>query len=240
MSAGIKPVKERPILFSGPLIRALLAGTKTQTRRLVKPQPPPPNPTGSFGLAPAPASWEKPDLFVVVGDVWAVREHDPKMANAGIRCPFGVPGDRLWVRETYALTSTWDKSRPAEMPVLSRLGRPEIPVRWRADEVHEGALLEWGRWRPSIHMPRWASRLALEVTGVRVERLQEITEDDAKAEGVPDQGIGNMRVFTAMGANRYHFATLWDQINGKRADWMSNPWVWVVEFRRLDVAERAA
>ena len=175
-------MKERPILFSAPMVRALLAGTKTQTRRIVKARD---------------LEW----MDVHQG----LREPD----NAE-RCPYGQPGDRLWVRETFGHFERNENFAPG------------CEVFYRAD----GESLAVERWRPSIHMPRWASRITLEVTGVRVERLQDISEADATAEGVsaiPDE----MRRATP----RCDFQALWQSINGPDS-WAANPWVWIVEFRR--------
>ena len=177
----------RPILFSGPMVRALLAGTKTQTRRVAKPQP----------------FWVNP------GD---------GQPNPMPKCPYGVPGDTLWLRET------WFQSEDSSM------------VHYRADNDDPYVT----RWRPSIHMPRWASRITLEVTGVRVERLCAISEADAAAEGVTQCGDGGWHAEdtgrdgsspcwdTASGSYRL----LWESINGP-GSWAANPWVWVVSFRRV-------
>lgn len=190
-------MKERPILFSAPMIRAILAGLKTQTRRVVKPQPEP----GT-------------DCPYHVG-IGADRK-------ARV-CPYGAPGDRLWVRET-----GWE--RPVRTPQMMRNGADTWPrYVYDADgfsEQEHADLKEWGFVRrPSIHMPRWASRITLEVVGVRVERLLDISRGDAMDEGCP---------FPNMAAGddpRQWYADLWQQINGP-GSWALNPWVWVVEFRR--------
>ena len=181
---------ERPMLFSAPMVRALLAGTKTQTRRVVKARKDP-----DYGCHMAPGE--------IAGD-----EHSARL------CPYGRPGDRLWVRETWA---------------TSALCRPPIndPFIYAADLGPTGVMKWAARWRPSIHMPRIASRITLEVTGVRVERLQDISRGDAMAEGCP---FANM----AAGPDpRDWYRDLWDQINGAGA-WTANPWVWVVEFKRVE------
>jgi hypothetical protein len=137
------------------------------------------------------------------------------------RCPYGVPGDRLWVRETWAPQP--EREEAWKLPEHEGGGGSADDVCYRADERpndHQLGGLTHGvaRWRPSIYMPRFASRITLEVTDVRADRLQDITEEDAKAEGVERQST---------------FRELWDGINGKRAPWSSNPFVWVVGFRRV-------
>ena len=196
-------MKERPILFSGPMVRAILEGRKTQTRRVVKPQPP---------TAFVTVRVEDGTQFS-----WCLRNQSafdlPESAAdwLTLRCPYGVPGDRLWVRETWGSCTT-------NGTVCSGY-RADVALR---PEIEAGV----DRWRPSIHMPRWASRLLLEVKAVRVERLQEISEDDAFAEGISGgDWLGN-----PVGTYR----ELWDSINAKRGhSWESNPWVWVVEFERV-------
>lgn len=202
-------MKERPILFSAPMMRAILAGKKTQTRRVVKPQPP--------GL------WMKPETAVITDHhgCWAFSRIAPNgMAVAwprganSIRCPYGVPGDRLWVRETWF---------------------PETPNRaiYRADGEFEDGYAGPG-WRPSIHMPRWASRIILEVTDVRVERVQAITEEDAKAEGVPPERAARIGADHGTLQHTLAFAVLWDSINAPRGfGWATNPWVWCLTFKRV-------
>ena len=175
-------MSERPILFSGPMVRALLDGRKTQTRRVVKPQP-----DAALGDLPG-AAW-----------------------NAGfvnVSCPYGAPGDTLWARETWG---------PFEGGFI-----------YRADEG-PNVKPDDGRWHPSIHMPRWASRLTLHIKSVRVERLQEISEADALAEGCTAKLAEEA---PALDEARQDFRELWESINGP-GSWDANPWVWVVEFKRV-------
>ena len=194
-------MRERPILFSAPMVRAILAGAKTQTRRLMKPTPH--KVDGGVPFADAPA--------------WAHAEP----GSAVMRCPYGVRGDRLYAREAWAAPHAYDHLPPRLIPQDAR-------IHYAATEDRGGLL-----WRPSIHMPRWASRITLEITRVRVERLQDISEADALAEGVTDDGslvtdlAGNDR-----GGAFAAFATLWEVINGADS-WDDNPWVWAIEFRRL-------
>ena len=188
---------ERPILFSAPMVRALLDDTKTQTRRLVKPQP------------------RRVDGGVPFGDGPAWAHAEP--GSALMRCPYGKRGDRLWVRETWA--------RDDEDGTL--MYRADLGRDMNADAWEQGRLegVPRYRWRPSIHMPRAASRIALEVTGVRVERLHQISRGDAMAEGCP---FANMQDGESP---RRWYEYLWRAINGPDS-WDANPWVWVVEFRK--------
>lgn len=221
-------MKERPIVFSGESVRAILAGTKTQTRRLLARRLPV-DFVGGAGQGDDLSCWG-----YWVDDVygrWAVlaRGLDQPYAHGcvSIPCPYGVPGDRhrvggtrLWVRETW-----WQP--PHITTRMLRDGADTWPdVVYDADEDAEGRE-QWGgclRWRrrSPIHMPRWASRLTLELTDVRVQRLQEISEEDAKAEGC-FQSID----YSA----RDEFPGKWDALNGKRAPWASNPWVWALSFK---------
>lgn len=192
---------ERPILFSAPMVRALLAGTKTQTRRVVKARKCP-----DIGCELAPSE--------IAGE-----EHLDRL------CPYGQPGDRLWVRETWAAPHRYDHLGPSNIPVDG------VRTHYAASEDRGGL-----RWRPSIHMPRWASRITLEVVGVRVERLQDISQDDARAEGAPPSHTSIDAVSREFGYPdfpRSWYAQLWDQINGP-GSWDANPWVWVVEFKRIE------
>ena len=186
---------ERPCLFSGGMVNAILAGRKSVTRRVVKPQPA----AGVRSSAFAPSGIEDGH-------------------GREIRCPFGGPGTKLWVRET------WYCDLPLSDP--DRLDH----TYYRADARRTGRICDVipececdgrkGYWKPSIFMPRWASRITLEVTGIRVERVQAITEEDARAEGVESVAA---------------YRALWDDINGARpgCSWADSPWVWVVSFRRL-------
>lgn len=186
-------MSEKPILFSGEMINAILAGNKTVTRRVVKPQP------ESFVNCAHP--W--------VDGRWEFgQSHDDgsgEMVGDAVACPYGAQGDKLWVRETFAVHNIGGENH----------------VVYRADSGTDG---DGAPWKPSIFMPRWASRITLEVVSVRVERLQDISEEDAKAEGVTGWH----------GVCRPEFHMLWDKINeGRGYSWDSNPWVWVVEFKRM-------
>jgi hypothetical protein len=194
-------MKELPILFSAPMVRAILEGRKTQTRRIVK-------------VRPAGA-----EVVVHNGRVWKPARVD----YAGfVECPYGQPGDRLWVRETFLLRGNGTHCvYRADSDLIEAAGF--------------GAM--YGGWKPSIFMPRKFSSITLEVTGVRVERLQEISERDAQAEGIDDPTCTE-EVTPATGYATYSYATsfakLWDSINAKRAPWASNPWVWCISFRRIN------
>lgn len=195
---------ERPILFSGPMIRAILAGKKTQTRRIVDVAR-----VAKKGTLDS-AGW-RPFNLDDAADRRAVE------TNTGHVCPYGAIGDRLWVRETHALHHAWDaRKTPAK--------RGKCAIWYRADadpNVVDGR----GRWRPSIFTKRWMARITLPVESIRIERLNAITKGDAIAEGVETLG----KVTDPRGA----FVALWDSINAERASWQSNPWVWVVSFPRV-------
>ncbi len=217
---------ERPILLNGAEVRALLDGTKTQTRRVVKA-----NVKGCTVGTYTSGGVVEPVNVQADGDPWDT-----------IPCPYGVPGDRLWVRETWRPVSrgrpeTYDTAAPLDLDPR-KAPNVEYGAVYRADDVvlwhsrchvsvpHEASPLhlrdaETVRWRPSTHMPRGASRITLEVTNVRVERVQDISEEDAIAEGFIWEEI------CAGG-----FRRIWDSINAKRGyDWEANPWVWCVTLR---------
>ena len=201
---GDSEVKERPIIFSGPMVRAILSGEKTMTRRIVKDQSSVPD-KNQFDRHPA---WLK------------------------MRCPYGQPGDRLWVRETFGYVSPDEFERPLEeCRIEYRADLPEgctdQPGQWPAEEARGEDIVP--KWRPSIFMPRSASRLILEITSIRVERLQEITEKDAEAEGCFEKEPDNDAVSM--------FADLWESLHGP-GSWELNPWVWVIEFARFRVGVR--
>jgi hypothetical protein len=233
-------MKERPILFSGPMVRAILAGTKTQTRRVVKSPARNMQAAGETVIAYRPPGdpWYKDYVWSMRdrGGTWGDYTHERFMHF----CPYGQPGDRLWVRETWAYDLNVDREETPEMLAWVRSkGTARINYREDPNTAQTGCGGAAGRWRPSIHMPRWASRITLEVVSVRVERLQDITGEDVVAEGltVPRCGCevcargGAMCPADATGAGLM-FAELWDSINGDGA-WALNPWVWVVEFRRI-------
>jgi hypothetical protein len=196
-------MKERPILFSAPMVRAILDGRKTQTRRVCKVQPvvrPDLSPSG---------------LLAWLVDAGTYMFGDKPMPEFVNRCPYGRPGDHLWVREAFVFCLD-DKFGPIPDSVI-----------YRADEGNA----DWSHgWKPSIHMPRCASRILLEITSVRVERLNDISEADARAEGYAEiPGSANQMAPAAW------FEGLWESINGP-GSWNDNPWVWVVEFRRVSDA----
>jgi len=230
-------VKERPILFSAPMVRAILSGDKTQTRRVVnfgyhtKPRE-------SDGDVGAPSFVSKTSLgwFNFGCDCWQCRES--KLHSFHMSCPYGAIGERLWVRETHARIPSQQLTQPhyfADGPL------PSI------DDRHDAGLL---RTYPSIFMPRWASRITLEITDVRVHRLKDISETDASAEGVelnnepsewtPDDGWipycnhypDGCECFPAMSAKE-SFLGLWHKIYGDDVD-QSKYWVWAITFKRIE------
>jgi len=219
-------MKERPILFSAPMVRAILQGQKTQTRRVVKPQP-------SDEFLPRVGVYA-PTLIDRDGEVFPGAERFGASDDSeDYPCPYGQPGDRLWVRETCLI---W-KSKEGHL-VYSDDGPtyqddPEYDA-CMADGKILKAGGKTGYWQvvPSIHMPRWASRITLEITGVRVERLNNISESDAIAEGVDAITMADVPR-QATWNRRHDFKQLWDPINAKKHPWSSNPWVWVIEFRRV-------
>lgn len=251
-------MKERPILFSSDMVRAILDGRKAQTRRILKKQP--------IDILP-----------MNIANEWVTLDTANPNHGSIIKCRFGVPGDRLWVRETWRVWS-WHEGEP-------------IDVQFKADMTHAAAdntdtipnkvfdqIPDWEermwiesseeldalglkldeedyyifdgdyplKWRPSIHMPRWASRILLEIIDVRVERIQDISDEDILAEGPPGIGIVPMNIAMLLtGTDNWEdcemelrhscFSELWDSIYAKRGfPWDSNPWVWVIEFERLE------
>lgn len=196
-------MKERPIIFNSEMVRAILDGRKTQTRRPIK------------------FPFRAKQHGVVMSSFGPADSSDSDMAS---ECPYGQPGDRLWVRETWA-------------------GGKEIVFHKATDEDRVVT-----KWKPSIHMPRWASRITLEIVNVRVERVQEIGTNDAIAEGIPQTWGEVVQLGMDSLREAYHrsnhvwdnaksvenFRWLWDSIYGKGPHaWDKNPWVWVIEFRRV-------
>ncbi len=237
-------ITERGMIFNGEMVRAILDGRKTQTRRIVK---------GADGAVKFCKEWDinGEEVFVVLGE----KDHTGMNPVLGaISCPFGAVGERIWVRETWGVVSheldedgriqPWTPDRPAtvihEMPFGNgyysghAIYAADGDFTWGDDDGYED-----GRscWKPSIHMPRWASRILLEITDVRVERLNAISQEDAQAEGMeltgwrptysdPDSGG---EVWTPYD----NFARLWESIYGE-GSWKVNPWVWVIEFKRVE------
>ena len=203
--------KERPILFNADMVNAILSGRKTQTRRIVKPTK---DRNGSgCHLAPCEIAGE------VNGGDYAL-------------CPYGQPGDRLWVRENFLYLMHGDVTTGDIKYCAS------IDSRSAAGSKNPGY---WWRKRPSIHMPRWASRITLEIVSVRVERLKQISERDALQEGIGLVLADNWPDPKAMSeavakSRRAGFKLLWESINGSDS-WDTNPWVWVVEFKRVEASQ---
>lgn len=211
---------ERPILFSAPMVRGLLDGTKTQTRRVMRHQP---QPVVVHGIGPM-LGIKKPRGK----DRWLwPNARDEVLAS----CPHGRPGDRLWVRESFDFLPVGGPDEPQACEIVYWATGSSEP----RECPHDYNPMIYGREkvRPSIHMPRWASRITLEITGVRIERLQRISAADAIAEGVnvhPDhRGKPSTSIYSPVQAYR----DLWERINGPDS-WDENPWVWVIEFRRLE------
>ena len=241
-------MKERPILFNADMVRAVLDGRKMQTRRIVK--------------------WRGLDegLNLQFSGLRATKEAKGWVVESQSRtssewrcqptpCPFGEIGDRLWVRETWSVVShafdddglmiDYVPDRPAKAVHEKPFGRgyysghaiyaADGGFTWGDDD---GCVDGRSCWKPSLHMPRWASRITLEITGVRVERLQSISEEDAKAEGCTFEALRfkpGTREVEEMGHTAvYQFGGLWQSIYGADS-WQANPWVWVVEFKRVEV-----
>lgn len=206
-------MKERPILFSGPLLPAILEGRKTQTRR-------------------GAVKTSRPDVVAPV-DFDAVEcALEIENKQTGIRCwkpcPYGKPGDRLWVRETWQHSNHPLGPYDESCSVFYRADYLDDPHGPDGERSPEG---KYRTWRPSIHMPRAACRIVLEITAVRVERLQDISTEDAIAEGTRG-GHGSIPGYPYNATPQEHFQHVWEEING-RGSWAVNPWVWVVEFRRI-------
>lgn len=211
-------MRERPIIFSGDMVRAILDGRKTMTRRILRARHVPDEHLGELLRIQDGYPDGVPRAVFSVGD-----------EVAGIRSPYGAPGDRLWVRECHAFAEPEIDWRPGTAdPVAGNIervrsvpttmaARGHVIVHYGADDGAPAGL----RWRSPIHMPRWASRLVLDVLAVRVERLQDITEDDARAEGFE---------------RREHLIRAWDGMHGAGSFDSVNPWCWCITFRRAEAA----
>ena len=219
---------DRPIIFSAPMVRALLAGTKTQTRRVASILDLRIQQHGA-DLLTWGVRFKKPVRGVVASHSGGCfSDQQARGIIASQFCPHGRPGDRLWVREAFAI-----------VPRTAYRCSEGVQQLLRPDDDHDAAIYRAGwersnsgfRWRPSIHMPRWASRLKLEITEVRVERLQDISEADALAEGCVG-GHGAIPGYNYAATPGEQFRALWGSINGPAA-WDENPWVWVIGFKSV-------
>ena len=217
-------MREHPLLMQGPLVRATLEGRKTQTRRPIKcgcnhlhKGGNPVKLFGDWSLSVPPHQYAGGDLYYwrgkrpELGDwIETVQTDVDDCLTSRVPCTLGQAGDRLWVRETWA--------RPGEEEIIYRADKwaADLVAKWKEDPNCPQV-----KWTPSIHMPRWACRLVLPLVSVRVERVQDITEDHAKAEGVGPIG----------GSYREGFRAVWESIYGS---WDANPWVWVAEWREIE------
>lgn len=220
-------MKERPILFSPPMVRAILAGRKTMTRRVVKL----PEIISEPGDADATSvGWLDHHESGPGWHGWMTEY--PEEGSLRLRCPFGQPGERLWVRESFSGPRCMDAQGGCAAAPPSKWGDGSRIWYWADGNPDAG---DWTKPRPGIHMPRWASRITLEVTGVRVERLQEISYDDCIAEGIKQRwtcinpGAGSYAHDNEVDAD---YRRLWNEINGA-GSWEANPWVWVLSFKRV-------
>ena len=232
-------MKERGMIFNAEMVRAILDGRKTQTRRIMKPQPEP---------CPRGGHWWPSNVFKTMLHV------EDEMQNGkggwgglvGDACPFGDVGDRIWVRETFQGPLVHEELFEEYSAYPEKFETPEYceyaadgGVRPEYCDLDDN--LRHG-WRPSIHMPRWASRILLEITNVRVERLNAISEEDAEAEGIDMEALYDSQDCydciadhnmtgrpTVTGAFKY----LWESIYGAE-NWLANPWVWVIEFKHVE------
>lgn len=245
-------MKERPIIFNADMVRAVLEGRKTQTRSIIKWRGLDEGLNLQFsGLRAS----EEPGGWVIESNSRTSSEWRCQQTP----CPFGAVGDRLWVRETFAILGNEDGCAIDWNDNLIKGSGPDAARIYRASceqkpgnyglwsipddapwKPHTENMLYAGTWVPSIHMPRWASRIALEITGVRVERMYDISEADARAEGVEQLRGGFWRHYQPGWTQhqlsaRGSFITLWKSIYGEES-WQANPWVWVIEFKRVEVA----
>lgn len=253
MGAAVKEVevKERPIIFSGPMVKAIVEGRKTQTRRVLD--------SKWFELSETsghlrykeydPPRWHQGDSDGNGRYLAGSGPFDPKkqsdQRHAASFCRYGNKGDRLWVRETWADADCMYQSHANDVPGTIAYFADKSAIQYDLKIPRQVGVVDLASWnwnvlkrRPSIFMPRWASRITLEITNVRVERLQSISDEDAKAEGVDQAPYSPNRIWIANPANsqRYikTFRKGWDALNAKRGySWESNCFVWVIEFRKL-------
>lgn len=224
-------MKERPIIFNSEMVRAILDGRKTQTRRVVKQM---------RGLQSTWLTMEKLIGFVKSGKMvnggWQM--YHPEGGPYGwIRCPYGQPGDLLYVRETWMRCPDLDlpdgiKYRADKLLIWYHNNTDDSSEAFR--KLRESELPRDGKWRPSIHMPKWAARIWLKVKDIRVERVQDVAYKDCVSEGIPGPATDDGLLLTGA-MIKGEFSNLWNSINEKRGyGWDVNPWVWVVEFERIE------
>ncbi|HHL7625617.1 TPA: hypothetical protein ACQ82S_004210 [Klebsiella pneumoniae] len=201
-------MKERGMIFNGEMVRAILDGRKTQTRRIIK---------------DCTVGRDQISKFIQIEKkfIGCYPEDVPELIREC--CPYGVPGDSIWVREAFRVHSRATDVATLVYKASERNSWTEQTHRVPVAVCNKPATPE--KWTPSLHMPRWASRILLEITGVRVERLRSMSQDDARAEGVI-AASGPMEAGLA-------FRELWDSIYGEES-WKANPWVWVIEFKRVE------
>lgn len=234
-------MKERPIIFSAEMIKAILAGRKTQTRRIIKLQPPCDG--QNWQISTLVDTTARENLKHRGKQCWVVMDglNEIDCNDRYFSPPYGYVGDRLWVRETWC--HKWEDSGP----VYNTEGNFDNTCVWyyatddEPEAVDDDGWLKFNKngcqaspWKPSIHMPHWASRITLEITNIRVERLQDISEEDAKAEGCESILENAGTIQARRGTVRRAFSILWDSIHGQSV-WNLNPWVWVIEFKRVDL-----
>lgn len=216
--------KDRPILMSAPMVRAILAGDKTQTRRIVKPQP------------IEDSKWVGGFKIETKKRTEAVKS--PLVSSL---CPYGQPGDQLWVREAFDFVPFGGPDQPQSCAIVYWATGSYVTHIAPCD--FNPMIYGHAKVRPSIHMPRWASRITLVITSVRVERLQDINEADSVAEGIEHIGDCNWRDYLDHPYNdftsaRRSYRSLWEKIN-RPGSWDANPWVWMVEFKRVLTSSNA-
>lgn len=217
-------MRERGMIFNAEMVRALLDGRKTQTRRIMKVQPDSPE----FGLLRITDSTKRSDIGKYH---WA----ESNACGINVRsklfaCPFGAVGDRLWVREAFRVHSKATDVATLAYRASERQSWTQQTRRIPISECNKPVSPE--AWTPSLHMLRWASRITLKITSVRVERLNSMTEEDARAEGCMG-GHDSIPGYMYSATPHEHFHHLWASIYGEDS-WLANPWVWVVEFKRVE------
>lgn len=230
-------MKEHPILFKSEMVKAILEGKKTQTRRILKPQP---DESGIVYMENPPLNWEEH-----YKEEWKPWKFDTEEGETiALNCPFGKKGDRLWVKETFCNCGelAWGEETCAEDRKNTVGYKADYSARLYDcdDKLVELETTAWNwehekiKWKPSIFMKRIYSRLLLEITNIRVERLNKITEKDAEAEGCVSTAVltEDKQDYTGLYASE-HYARLWEKINGE-GSWRTNPFVWIIEFKRIN------